>query len=169
MTKFFSKCFLVETPPNVPLHLDDDLQPLPSQRLPEICDSLIHDLLAKTTNTLAPGVSGHSWKIVKWIWEMTPTWLADLIRASIYAGHHAKEWKKAIVCIVPKPGRADYTIPKNYHPISLLECLGKLVEKIVAQLIYQEIIQHDLVPTNQFGGRVASSIVDAALCLIHDV
>jgi hypothetical protein len=35
--------------------------------------------------------------------------------------------------------------------------------------MYQEIIQNDLVPTNQFGGRVASSTVDAALCLIHDV
>ena len=63
---------------------------------------------------------------------MTPTQLADLVRASIYAGHHPKEWKEAIVCVIPKPRQADYTIPKNYCPISLLKCLGKLVEKIVA-------------------------------------
>jgi hypothetical protein len=30
MTKIFSKCFLVETPPDIPLHLADDPQPLPS-------------------------------------------------------------------------------------------------------------------------------------------
>jgi hypothetical protein len=169
MTKIFSKRFLIKTPPNVPFRFTDDPQPLQSQQLLEIRNSLIHDLLAKTTNTSAPGVSGHSWKIVKWVWKATPTQLADLVRASIHAGHHPKEWKEAIVCVVSKPRRADYTISKNYHPISLLKCLGKLVEKIVARLMYQEIIQYDLVPTNQFRGRVTSSTVDAALCLTHDV
>jgi hypothetical protein len=169
MTKIFSKRFLVETPPDVPLHFTDDPPPLQTRRLPEIRDSLIHDLLAKTTNTSAPGVSGHPWKIVKWVWEITPTRLADLVRACVHAGCHPGEWKEAIVSVIPKAGRADYTIAKNYRPISLLECLGKLVEKVVTRLMYQEIIKYDLVPTNQFGGRVASSTVDAALCLIHDV
>jgi hypothetical protein len=35
--------------------------------------------------------------------------------------------------------------------------------------MYQDIIRHDLVPTNQYGGRMASSTVDAGLCLTHDV
>jgi hypothetical protein len=35
--------------------------------------------------------------------------------------------------------------------------------------MYQEIIQNDLVPTNQYGGCTAFSTVDVALCLIHDV
>jgi hypothetical protein len=35
--------------------------------------------------------------------------------------------------------------------------------------MYKGIIHHDLVPANQYGGRIASSTVDAALCLIHDV
>jgi hypothetical protein len=35
--------------------------------------------------------------------------------------------------------------------------------------MYQEIIQNDLVPTNQYRGRTASSTVDVALCLIHDI
>jgi hypothetical protein len=88
MTKIFSKRFLVEIPPDVPLRLTDDPQPLRSRELPEIRDSLIHDLLTKTSNSSAPGVSGHSWKVVKWVWEATPARLADLIRASIQAGHH---------------------------------------------------------------------------------
>jgi hypothetical protein len=131
MTKIFSKCFLVETPPDVPLCLADDPQPLLSQHLPDIHDSLIHDLLAKTTNTSVPGVSGHSWKIIKWVWEATPIQLVDLVRASIHAGHHLSEWKEAIVCVIPKLRCADYTIPKNYHLILLLECLGKLVKKVI--------------------------------------
>ena len=35
--------------------------------------------------------------------------------------------------------------------------------------MYQEFIQWELVPTNQFGSHMASSTVDAGLCLVHDV
>jgi Reverse transcriptase (RNA-dependent DNA polymerase) len=73
------------------------------------------------------------------------------------------------VCVIPKPHRADYTHAKNFQPISLLECLGKLLEKIVAKIIYREMTKHTLVPTTQFGGRNASSTLDAGLSLLHDI
>jgi hypothetical protein len=47
--------------------------------------------------------------------------------------------------------------------------MGKLVEKLVARLLYSEIIRHDLLPTNQYGGRMASSTLDAGLTLTHDI
>jgi hypothetical protein len=73
------------------------------------------------------------------------------------------------VCVVPKPSCADYTLAKSFCPISLLDCFGKLVEKTVARLLYKEINVNSLMPTTQFGGRRASSTLDAALTLIHDV
>jgi hypothetical protein len=47
--------------------------------------------------------------------------------------------------------------------------MGKLVEKLIARLLYREIIHHDLIPTNQFGGRMASSMLDAGLTLLHNI
>jgi hypothetical protein len=85
------------------------------------------------------------------------------------AGHHPKHWKEAIVCVIPKPNRADYTLAKNFRPISLLECLGKLLEKVVARLIYRDMDKYPIVPTTQFGGRNASSMLDAGLVLLHDI
>ncbi len=73
------------------------------------------------------------------------------------------------MCAVPKPHRADYSLAKNFHPVSLLECMGKLVEKLMAWLLYSKIIRYDLLPTNQFGGRMASSTLNAGLSLVHDV
>jgi hypothetical protein len=35
--------------------------------------------------------------------------------------------------MVNKPQKPDYTIPKAYRPITLMECTGKLLEKIVAK------------------------------------
>ena len=47
--------------------------------------------------------------------------------------------------------------------------MGKLVEKLIAHLLYREIINHNLLPTNQFGGCMASSTLDAGLTLLHDI
>ena len=73
------------------------------------------------------------------------------------------------VCDPPKLNRADYTVAKNYRPISLLECLGKLLEKVIAKIIYSDMAKYALVPTTQFGGRNASSTLDAGLTLLHDI
>lgn len=47
--------------------------------------------------------------------------------------------------------------------------MGKIVEKLIAHLFYSKIIRHDLLPTNQFGGRMASSMLDAGLSLMYDI
>jgi Reverse transcriptase (RNA-dependent DNA polymerase) len=93
----------------------------------------------------------------------------ELFEACLTAGHHPKLWKEAVVCVIPKLNCADYTFAKNFCPISLLECLGKLLEKVVARLIYWDMDKHQIVPTTQFGGRNTSSTLDASLALLHNI
>ncbi|KAH9991216.1 hypothetical protein BJV74DRAFT_752876, partial [Russula compacta] len=62
-----------------------------------------------------------------------------------------------------------YTLAKNFCPISLLECLGKLLEKVVVRLIYRDMARYPLIPTTQFSGCNASSTLDAGLTLLHDI
>ena len=131
--------------------------------------ALIEPLLHKASNKSAPGQLGHTWMLLKWTWDANPDQNVELLSACIRAGHHPRLWKEAVVCIIPKPNRADYTLAKNFCPISLLECLGKLLEKIVAKLIYRDMANHALVPTMQFGGRNASSTLDAGLTVLHDI
>jgi len=92
-----------------------------------------------------------------------------LLEACLRTGYHPRLWKEAIVCVIPKPKRLDYMLAKNFRPISLLECLGKLLEKVVAKLLYSDMSKHALIPTTQFGGRNASSALDAGLTLLHDI
>jgi hypothetical protein len=56
-----------------------------------------------------------------------------------------------------------------YRPIALLECLSKLLEKIVTSQIAYEVGKYELVPTTQFGGRPKLSVIDICLSLTHDV
>ena len=75
----------------------------------------------------------------------------------------------AITVVIPKPGKPSYSVPRAYRPIQLLECMGKVLEKIVASRLMFDIGKHELVPFIQFGGCTASSCVDAGLSLTHDI
>ena len=135
VAEILSQRFFVKTPPQVNPVLHDDPPQLPMRQLPPINKQLIEPLLKKAATKSAPGQSGHMWTILKWAWEADAERITDLLSACITAGHHPRQWKEAIVCVIPKPNRADYTLAKNFRPISLLECMGKLLEKVVVKLI----------------------------------
>ena len=71
--------------------------------------------------------------------------------------------------VIPKPDKPDYSYAKAHCPISLLETMSKLMEKVVAKRMQHNIVAHELIPTTQFGGRLHSSCLDAGITLIHDV
>jgi ribonuclease HI len=84
-------------------------------------------------------------------------------------GYHPSCWKQATGVILKKAGKRDDTVPKAYRVISLLNCLGKISERILAQKLgYLAETTHLLHPT-QIGGRLHKSAVDAALLLTNEV
>lgn len=56
-----------------------------------------------------------------------------VFKAGLILGHHPTIWKQAMVMVIPKPGKANYTCMKAHHPISLLKTMRKLLEKIIAK------------------------------------
>jgi hypothetical protein len=48
------------------------------------------------------------------------------------AGYYPNKWKEGIGIILLKPNKEDYTVPKAYRIITLLNCLSKVLEKIFA-------------------------------------
>ena len=94
------------------------------------------------------------------------TWIFN---ACLTQGYHPKAWRAAAIAVVPKPDKEDYSLPKCYRLVALLECLGKLLEKVIAKRLSHDITSLSLIPTSQFGAHPHSSTVDAGLCLTHDV
>ena len=58
---------------------------------------------------------------------------------------------------------------KAYRPISLLECTGKVLEKIVANRINANILNHNILPPTQFGSQPHHNAVDAVTTLVHQI
>ena len=93
-------------------------------------------------------------------------WARELaIILNVHTGVHP--WHTAKVVPVPKPNKPDYGVAAAYRPISLLECCGKLLEKIVASRVLHNASLHPILPTHQFGSRSHHCAVDAALAVVH--
>ena len=122
--------------------------------------------ITDTSNSSAPGPSGVSYKFIKWAFAAHPELFVGLFNLCLDGGAHP--WKDAKVVVLPKPSRPDYSAPKAYRPIALLECLGKLLEKIVARRIMDESNAHGLISSHQFGSRDYHCAVDAAAVVVHN-
>jgi len=73
------------------------------------------------------------------------------------------------VVVLNKPNKPNYSQAKAYQPISLLECAGKLMEKIIAKRVNVNIETNQLIPMMQFGSKPYHTIVDAIATLVHHI
>ena len=88
---------------------------------------------------------------------------------SLRLGIHHDAWKCSIMVIIPKPNKPSYSVPGAYHPIQLLECLSKLLEKIVVKHLMFDCSHYHLIPPEQFRGVASALCIDAGLSLMHDI
>jgi hypothetical protein len=89
----------------------------------------ITHVLHTTSPTSAPGPSGITYKLLKWVHAAHPDSLAEIFNICLELGVHP--WNTATIVVLNKPQKPDYSLPKAYRLISLLECTGKVLEKIV--------------------------------------
>ncbi|KAG5734856.1 putative 115 kDa protein in type-1 retrotransposable element [Termitomyces sp. T112] len=117
----------------------------------------------------APGVSQQPFNTVRWAWEAEEDTIFALMHHCIETGHHPKTWRRAVTVVLRKPKKPDYSEPRAYRLIQLLECLSKVLEGIVARRISHLVGREDLVPPTQFGGRPNSSTNNTLLTLVGDI
>jgi hypothetical protein len=169
MLDTLSRRFFTEDRGNIPESFPDDPPPCEARPFPPFNEDELFALLKAATNKSAPGGLGIGWDLMKKGWSHMSELLTNIYNACITTGHHPARWKEAMVVVIPKADKPDYSAAKAYWPISLLENLSKLLEKVVAKRFQHDIVTHELIPTNQFGGQTHSSCLDAGLTLIHDI
>ena len=78
-------------------------------------------------------------------------------------------WKEAKIIVIPKPEKPDYTIPKAWRPISLLQTFSKGLEKIIAQRVSEYLERTGQLALTQFGARPRRSTEQALTILVEKV
>ena len=165
--QLFAQQFFPDPPPVQPYTPNDPPQQQRESHLLQRHE--IEDAIAHCHKKTAPGPSNINYMAVKWTWNACPNLLFYLYSGCIQLGHYPSPFKHSITAVVPKPNKNNYANPASYRPIQLVECLGKILDKIMARRIQYEVAVHDVIPTTQFGGRIHSSTLDAGLSFIQDI
>ena len=108
--------------------------------------------LGKCKNGSAPGEDGINYVLLKRLPKTVLTYIATLFQKAFTLGYFPDSWKRARIKMVAKPNK-DEKISKNYRPISLLPCLGKVFERIVANRLSFHMEESKLFSKYQTGYR----------------
>ncbi|KAI1858285.1 uncharacterized protein JN550_012816 [Neoarthrinium moseri] len=121
------------------------------------------------SRSTSPGVDGLTVRILKACWPVIGERVRNLFQTCISNGHHPAPFKVAEVVMIPKPGKKDYSDPGTYRPISLLSCLGKGLERLLARRMAWTVVEHGILASQHFGALPKWSATDLVAALIHDI
>ncbi|EED23621.1 reverse transcriptase, putative [Talaromyces stipitatus ATCC 10500] len=117
----------------------------------------------------APGTDLLNFRAIRLLWNLDSERVVSLTRQCLRLGIHPHVWKTAKGVLLRKNGKTNYTLASAYRVISLLKCLGKVIEKLVAELITNFAEAQDLFHNGQFGGRRQRSAIDAVAYLVEEI
>ena len=123
-------------PPN-----DDDqyYEPLPAGSAhTRVTERAVGRALLSQSIKKAPGPDQLSFGAIRLLWKWDKERIVRLTKVAIRMGRHPSVWKRASGMVIRKPGKDDYTQLKAYRSISLLSCMGKVVQQVVSELLSDE-------------------------------
>lgn len=124
---------------------------------------------ATSTGNTSPGTDNITVDLLKASWPAIGDIVRWLYESCLQTGHHPLIFKSAEVVMIPKTGKRDLSKPKSWRPISLLSCLGKGLERLIARRIAYAAIQQRVLSSQQFGALPKRAAVDLVAALIHDI
>jgi hypothetical protein len=141
----------------------------PGKAYTKVDYNMIHAALYQQSNKKAPGKDSISIPVIKILLRWDPSRVTPLVSQCLCLGYHLEEWKVAKGICIPKPGKKTYNQAKCYQVISLLSCLGKLIEKVATIVITNDIEFCHILHEGQYGACRGWSAVDAAGVLLATV
>ena len=137
----------------------------PLVRTPTVEEILQHLKRCKTNS--APGFDGIGYNLLKKAPESFWAFIGKFFGECLRIGYFPKEWKHAKAIMIPKPGK-DLSLAKNYRPISLLSCIGKIFERLLAGRLSHYLESNRYFNKNQSGYRRGKMSSDHLLRLVEE-
>ena len=108
----------------VSCNLDDD-------RADALSMEKLKAAIASFKNKKCPGSDGLTPLIFKSLGPRALKRLLDIYKASLLLGKLAKGWLEVQTIFIPKPGKSNYAEPRSFRPISLMQFMMKIMEKLL--------------------------------------
>ena len=152
-----------------PQAVDESLLTRKTLDLPPVSSERVTKVIGKLKNVKGIGLDGISMNFVKSLSksEKFISVLTKLINFSFASGSFPSLWKDAKVVPVFKAG--DNENVDNYRPISILNCLSKVIEKVAFDHLYGFLTSENLLHRLQSGFRRKHSTETALIQLIDSI
>ena len=109
----------------------------------------------------------HPNRLLRAVYEGLKEQFRHLFQACYDLGYHPRPFKEANTIILKKLQKTDYSEPKAYRLIALLDTLRKALEAVISTRIREYAEANRLLPEEQMGARKGRS-VETALESITD-
>lgn len=148
-----------------PTHRDREKTNWPSECQRQATSEAIRpEELATAVSSLkrnkAPGLDGVTNEMVKLVARKFPDMLLTAYNKCLLEGKFPIKWKTARLVLIRK-GDKPLNEPSSYRPICLLDCLGKVLEKIIDNRLRDILEQNSGLADCQYGFRKRRSTIDA--------
>ena len=146
-----------------------ELRPIQGIAHSQITHELIEKSLFCQSPTKAPGPDKLNFKAIRLAWSWDPGQITAIIQNAVRLHYHPKSWKQAQGILLEKNNKRDKSLVKSYRVISLLNCMGKLLEKVVAEELSLFCETHLKLHKGQMGARKNRCAIDATAIMIENV
>ena len=120
-------------PPNINQHTSTQgNQAAESEQWQELSDNKVKQVINTSSSKKALGPDEISFTIIQEAYKAISEVMNLVYKILIRNGFHPECWREGTGIILKKLGKPDYSLPKAYRIITLLNCLGKVAEKIMA-------------------------------------
>ncbi len=103
--------------------------------------------------TKAPRSNMHNFRVLCIWWDWDPDRITSVVIQAIKLQYHPQWWRHVKGVLFEKSNKRDRTLVKSYRVITLLNCLGKVVEKVVAKQLSQFCEVNQKLHKGQIGAR----------------
>ena len=128
----------------------------------------LEEALKKIKQKKAPGPDGITNEMLKHLGPGAKRTLLRIYNQSWSTGTVPTIWKEAVIRPIPKKGK-DKRDPSSYRPISLLSCVGKLLERIINKRLIWHLESNSVLASTQTGYRQFRSTEDQLALLTQDI
>ena len=87
--------------------------------------------------------------------------IASLAESCFDVGFIPTSFCTSTTIVLRKDDKDDYSLPKSYRPIALLNTLAKVLEKLIAERLTSTLEENSLLPPTQFGACKCRSVTTA--------
>ena len=147
----------------------NEIEPKPTSIWAPFSKEEFQQALIKCNNSSALGPDKLMWQYLKTILKQD-TCLAQIINIMnicINLEYWLSHFKQSSTVIIPKPNKQTYDNSKSFRPIVLLNTLGKLIEKVIADRLQFHVTKNDFIYPSQLGSLKFKLTSDAGVALTH--